>query len=178
MFTKERGQAAMYQRYPGDAAQSREPTPSNAPQSILRAVRVMYVGAALSLIGIIVDLTTLSSERSSILKAHPGYTTAQINSAEHAAIGLFIAGGLIGAALWLWMAQSSRGGKGWARIVATVLFGIDTLSQVVGVSAAAGAGAGGGLSRLYGLIIWVVGVVAIVLLWQRSSSEYFRAAPR
>ena len=162
----------MYQRYPGDGAQSREPAPSNAPQSIQRAVRVMYVGAAVSVIGIIVDLTTLSSTRSAILKANPHYTAAQVNSAEHAAIGLFIAGGLIGAALWLWMAQSNRAGKAWARVVASVLFGIDTVSQIIGV------GAGGGLSRLYGLIIWVVGVIAIVLLWQRSSSEYFRGTPR
>jgi hypothetical protein len=162
----------MYQRFPGDAAQSREPAPSNAPQSVQRAVRVMYVGAAVSLIGIVVDLTTLSSTRSAILKSNPHYTTAQVNSAEHAAIGLFIAGGLIGAALWLWMAQSNRAGKAWARVVASVLFGIDTVSQIIGV------GAGGGLSRLYGIIVWVVGVIAIVLLWQRSSSEYFRSTPR
>jgi hypothetical protein len=153
----------MYQRYPGDAAQLREPTSSAAPQSVVRAA---------SLLGIVVDMTTLSSARSAILKANPSYTTAQVNSAEHAAIGLFIAGGLIGAALWLWMAQSCRAGRGWARIVATALFGIDTLSQVVGL------GANGGPSRFYGLVVWVIGLIAIVLLWQRSSSDYFRRAPR
>lgn len=162
----------MYQRFPGDAAQSREPTPSAAPQSVVRAVRVMYAGVAASLLGIVIDMTTLSSARSAILKAHPTYTATQVNNAEHAAIGLFIAGGLIGAALWLWMAQSNRAGRGWARIVASVLFGIDTVSQVIGV------GASGGPSRFYGLVVWVIGLIAIVLLWQRSSSEYFRSAPR
>ena len=161
----------MYQRFPG-GARSREPSPASAaPQSVLRAVRVMYVGLAASLLGILVDMTTLSATRSEIIKQNPKFTTAQINSAEHLEIGLFIAGGLIGAALWLWMAQSCRAGKGWARVVSTVFFGIDTLSVLVGSAAAQG----GGLSRIYGILVWVIGLVAIVLLWQRSSSEYFRA---
>jgi hypothetical protein len=130
----------------------------------------MYVGVAVSLIGIAVDMTTLSATRSAILKRNPGYTTTQLNNAEHLQIGLFIAGGLIGAALWLWMAQSNKAGKGWARVVSTVLFGIDTLSVIVGAAAVQG----GGLSRIFGILVWVIGLVAIILLWQRSSSEYFR----
>jgi hypothetical protein len=165
----------MYQRYPGDAAQSREPSPpATVPQSVLRAVRVMYVGLAASLLGIVVDLTTLSATRSAILKRNPGYTAVQVNNAEHLEIGLFIAGGLIGAALWLWMAQSCRAGKSWARVVSTVFFGIDTLSVLVGATAVQG----GGLSRIYGFVVWVIGLIAIILLWQRASSGYFRAAQR
>ncbi|HEX3515546.1 MAG TPA: hypothetical protein VHT26_16255 [Trebonia sp.] len=162
----------MYQRFPGDAAQSGEPSsPANAPQSVLRAVKVMYVGLAASLIGIAVDMTTLSSTRSAILKRNPTYTATQLNNAEHLQIGLFIAGGLIGAALWLWMAQSCRAGKGWARVVSTVFFGIDTLSVLVGFAAVQG----GGLSRIFGTLVWVIGLITIILLWQRSSSDYFRA---
>ncbi len=162
----------MYQRFPGDAAQSGEPpAPASAPQSVQRAVRVMYVGLAASLIGIIVDMTTLSSTRSEILKRNPSYTATQLNTAEHVQIGLFIAGGLIGAALWLWMAQSCRAGKAWARVVSTVFFGIDTLSVVVGAAAVQG----GGVSRIFGILVWVIGLVAIILLWQRASSDYFRA---
>jgi len=131
----------------------------------------MYVGLAASLIGIVIDMTTLSSTRSAILKRNPAYTAAQLNSAEHLEIGFSIAGGIIGAALWLWMAQSCRAGKGWARVVSTVFFGIDTLSVLVGVAGVQG----GGVSRIYGILVWVIGLIAIVLLWQRSSSDYFRA---
>ena len=165
----------MYQRYPGEGAPSSEPSaPASVPQSVLRAVQFMYAGAAVSLIGIIVDMTTLSSTRSAILKAHPTYTTAQLNTAQHFAIGEFIAGGLIGAALWLWMAQSCRAGKGWARVVSTVFFGIDTLSVLVGATALAG----GGATWLYGVLVWLIGLAAVVLLWRRSSSDYFRGGPR
>jgi hypothetical protein len=34
------------------------------------------------------------------------------------------------------------------------------------------------VNRFYGLVVWIIGVVAIVLLWQRTSSEYFKSAPR
>jgi hypothetical protein len=160
----------MYQRYPGDAQSPspQPPSPVNIPQSVMRAVRVMYIGLAASLIGIIIDMTALSSTKSAIIKANPKFTTAQVNSAEHVEIGLFIASGLIGAALWLWMAQSNRAGKGWARILSTVFFAIDTVSQFV-------LGASGGPARIYGLIVWLIGLTAVILLWQRSSSEYFRA---
>lgn len=163
----------MYQRFPGGVAPSGEPDPANAPQSVLRAVRVMYVGLAASLLGIIIDMTTLSSTRSEIVRLNPGFTAAQINNAEHFEIGFFVAGGLIGAALWLWMAQSSRAGKNWARITSTVFFGIDTVSQFASLRTPSG-----GAARFYGLLIWVIGLTAIVLLWQRSSSDYFRRAPR
>jgi hypothetical protein len=165
----------MYQRFPGDAASPQEPaSPATVPQSVLRAVQVMYVGLAASLIGIIIALTTLSSTRSEILKRNPSFTTAQVNTAEHVEIGFLVVGGLIGAALWLWMAQSCKAGKGWARVVSTVFFAIDTVSVLVGATGVQG----GGLARFYGFVVWVIGLVAIILLWQRSSSDYFRSPPR
>src|ERR1700722_4800526 len=149
----------MYQQFPG-GVQAPESSPANAPQSGLRAVRVMYVGLAASLLGIVVDMTTLSSTRSVILTRNPTFTTAQVNTAEHLEIGIFIASGLIGAALWLWMAQKCRAGRGWARVVSTVFFGIETLSLVIGTAAAQG----GGLTRIYGTVAWVFGLSAVVLL--------------
>jgi hypothetical protein len=167
----------MYQRFPGGAAPAGEPAPANGlqpvPQSVLRAVQVMYAGLAASLLGIIIDMTTLSSTRSEIIKLNPSFTATQINNAEHVEVGLFIAGGLIGAALWLWMAQGCRAGKNWARITSTVFFGIDTVSQLVSLRSQSGDAA-----RFYGLLVWAIGLVAIILLWQRSSSDYFRRVPR
>jgi hypothetical protein len=131
----------------------------------------MYAGAAASLIGIIIALTTLSSVKSQIISKNPSFTTTQVNNAEHFAIGILIASGLIGAALWLWMAQSSKAGKNWARIVSTVLFAIQTINVVAGASAISS----GGASRIYSIVIWLIGLGAIIFLWQRSSTEYFKA---
>jgi hypothetical protein len=131
----------------------------------------MYAGAVVSLIGIVVDLTTLSSTKSRIESQHHDWTVTQVNNAEHVAIGIFIVSGLLGAALWVWMAQANKAGKSWARIVATVLFAIDTLNVAAGATTP-----GGGATRLYGLVIWLIGLAAIILLWLRTSSDYFRSA--
>jgi hypothetical protein len=58
--------------------------------------------------------------------------------------------------------------------VSTVFFGIDTVGVLVGATGVQG----GGLARFYGILVWVIGLVAIILLWQRSSSDYFRRPPR
>lgn len=163
----------MYQPYPG-GAQIPEPSRPSAPQSVIRAAQIMYVGAAASLIAIVIDLTTLSSTKSQIIKRNPSLTPTQITNAEHVAIGIFIVSGLLGAALWLWMAQTCKAGKGWARIVSTVLFAIETLN----VGAGAAAVPGGGATRLFGILIWLIGMAAVILLWQRPSSAYFKGAPR
>lgn len=160
-----------YQPYPGGTQMPEPATRPSVPQSITRAVQLMYAGAAASLIGIIIALTTLSSIKSQIISKNPSLTTTQVNNAEHVAIGVLIASGLIGAALWLWMAQSSKAGKNWARIVSTVLFAIETINVVAGASAISS----GGASRIYSIVIWLIGLGAIIFLWQRSSTEYFKA---
>jgi hypothetical protein len=160
-----------YQPYPGGTQMPEPATRPPVPQSITRAVQLMYAGAAASLIGIIIGLTTLSSIKSQIISKNPTLTTTQVNNAEHVAIGILIASGLLGAALWLWMAQSSKAGKNWARIVSTVLFAIQTINVLAGASAVAS----GGASRIYSIVIWLIGLGAIIFLWQRSSTEYFKA---
>ena len=160
-----------YQPYPGGTQMPEPATRPPVPQSITRAVQLMYAGAVASLIGIVIALTTLSSIKSQIISRNPSLTTTQVNNAEHVAIGILIASGLIGAALWLWMAQSSKAGKNWARIVSTVLFAIQTINVVAGASAISS----GGASRIYSIVIWLIGLGAIIFLWQRSSTEYFKA---
>jgi hypothetical protein len=49
--------------------------------------------------------------------------------------------------------------------VSTVFFGIDTLSVLASLGVL-----GGGLTRIYGLVVWVIGLIAVILLWQRPSS--------
>ena len=159
----------MYQPYPG-GTQLPEPSRPPIPQSVARAVQVMYAGAVVSLIGIVVDLTTLSSTKSRIESQHHDWTVTQVNNAEHVAIGIFIVSGLLGAALWVWMAQANKAGKSWARITGTVFFVIYTLLLLLGV-----ARAGAAASTLVSILTWLIGGGTVFLLWRRDSSEYFNA---
>ena len=165
----------MYQPYPGESqSQTSEPSSRPAiPQSVTRAVQLMYVGAAASLIGIVIDILARHAIRNALATrktAHP-LTTSQLNSNYHLVLGVLIVGGVIAVALWLWMAYSCKAGKGWARIVSTVLFAIETINVVAGASAISS----GGASRIYSIVIWLIGFGAIIFLWQRSSTEYFKA---
>ena len=73
------------------------------------------------------------------------------------------------------MARTNKAGKSWARIVATVLFGLDTLFLLLGV-ARAGAAAG----TLVSILTWLIGGGSVFLLWRKDSSEYFaeQSAPQ
>lgn len=160
----------MYQPYPG-GAQMPEPSPEQpAPPSVINAARVMYAGAAASLIGVVIDLTAIGSLKTTLENRYPKWSPSQVTSAEHIAIAEFIVAGLIGAALWIFVAQVCRAGKNWGRILATVLFGIDTLAQLFGAFIPSGGGA-----RIFAILIWLIGLAAMVLLWQRPSTEYFRS---
>ena len=60
-----------------------------------------------------------------------------------------------------------------ARITGTVLFSIHTLGAI-GVLGHSGLG----LAKVLTVISWLIACGAVVFLWQRSSSEYFRASAR
>jgi hypothetical protein len=136
------------------------PVPSGPPPSIQRAVMLMYVGAGLEVLGLIFDLIT---RKGSIASAIPG--------------------ALIGIGLWIWMARANQAGKSWARVTSTVFFGIDCLGLLlllVGVGVVMHTVSSSlkialVLAVLAGVLTWVIGLVTIVLLWRRESSEYYAA---
>lgn len=179
----------MYQPYPGgdqppqqsgQLGQPNAPVRPPIPLSVTRAVQAMYLGAVASLVGIIIEVLTRHSLRTYIAdhatRNGKRLTATQVADTYHAELVVLVVVGLIGIALWLWMAQSNKAGKNWARITSTVFFAIDTLGAIGGL--AGGSLSGGNVNRFYGLVVWVIGLVAVFLLWQRSSTEYFKGAPR
>ena len=177
----------MYQPYPGgdqppaQSAQFEAPVRPPIPQSVTRAVQVMYLGAVASLIGIIIELLTRHSLRTFIAnhatRNGSRLTAAQVADTYHAELVVLVVVGLIGIGLWIWMARMNKAGKNWARITSTVFFAIETISALTAVSGV-GQLAGAGAGRFYGLLVWLIGLGAIILLWQRQSSEYFQSTPR
>jgi hypothetical protein len=165
----------MYQPYPtGGADPMGQAARPPIPPSVTNAVRLMYVGAALAAIGLILEFLAIGSIKSAIKKAQPSFSTAQVHSAEVATVAIFVVVGLIGIGLWVWMALANKAGRSWARIVASVLFGLNTLFLLLQV---ARSGIQGGL--IASMITWLVGLGAIILLWRKDSSFYFQPnAPR
>jgi hypothetical protein len=158
----------VYQPYPG-SAQMPEIQPQQAPPSVRNAVRVMYVGAITSILGIAVGIVTVSATKHAIERRSPNLTAAQVSSAQHVLIAGFIVGGLVGAALWVFIARACRGGRNWARITGTVFFAIATVDTIAGIAAPTA-----GAVKIWGALVWLVGLAAVVFLWQRDSTAYFR----
>jgi hypothetical protein len=162
---------ADYPRYPAKQPGQPPATPEAPPATIVNAVKLMYLGAAVSVVSLIVSLATAGGLKSAIRKAQPKLTPAQVNNTATFLITATVISGLLGAGLWLWMAWANKRGRSWARIVSSVFFGIATLDTVVGITRP-----GDLLTRIITVVIWVIGVGAIVLLWRPESSAYYRAA--
>jgi len=159
----------MYQPYPAGNNQGPAIGRPPAPPAVLNAVKLMYAGAVVSAVEIVISLTTIGSLRSAIKTAYPHYTTAHVHSLEVASVAGLVISGLIGVALWVLMARLNLGGRNWARIVASVLFAINTLellaifrrpSVTIGLA--------------FAVLLWLIGLGAIMLLWRRESSAFFQ----
>ncbi len=158
----------MVKPYPS-SAKPVEPERPPVPPSVQKAVKLMYAGAAISTVSLILALISMGSVKSTIKKDYPHYTASQVNHAFLGFLIIVIISAAIGIALWLWMAWASNQGKNWARIVSTVLFGISTLELLVGFS-----GAKTVTGVLFTVLVWLVGAGAIYFLWQRDSSAFFQ----
>jgi hypothetical protein len=158
----------MYQPYPS-GGKPLEPLQSAAPPSVVNAVKLMYAGAAVSLVSLVISLTDISGTKAAIRKARPDLTATQISQLNGFIIGLAIVSGLVGIGLWLWMSWANKGGKNWARIFSSVLFALATL-DLFGVFSQPKTV----LGLIFPLLTWLIGLGAIFLLWRPDSSRFFK----
>ena len=132
------------------------------PASMRNALRFMYAGAGIAVVfGVTVALTTHSR------LVHGGNPSSGAYKAGYV-VGGTIAG-LIGCGLWLWMARANKRGRSWARILSAVFFGLLTLYAAVGLVALPAA------AEIVVIFEWAAGLSAVVFLWQRQSSHYYKA---
>jgi hypothetical protein len=162
----------MYQPYPGNETQLPEAPRGPAPASVLTAVRAMYVGAGASIIGIAVEIATIGATKTALANHSPTMTASQLNSTQHTLIIGFVVGGVIAAVVWLLLARACQRGRNWARITGTVLFALATLDTFVGLGTPIAT-----LSRIWAVVVWLAGLTAVVFLWRRDSSAYFKQPP-
>ena len=131
------------------------------PASMVNALRLMYAGAGIAVVlGLTIALTTHSRT------LHIGDPTAGAYKAGYVTGGAII--GLIGGGLWLWMAWANKRGRSWARTLSTAFFGLLTLYAVAGLITLPAA------LKIVIILEWAAGLAAVVFLWQRQSSYYYK----
>jgi hypothetical protein len=143
--------------------------PAEQPPPIRAAVRLMYVGAALSVIGILLTLGTRDEMRDQIAEDRPELSQSELDTALNVGTALVIIVGLIGVGLWLWMAAANGQGKAWARIVATVLGGLNVLFTLLGLPNATA------VSVVFSVVGLVLAAAILILLWRPESSRFYEA---
>jgi hypothetical protein len=158
----------MYQPYPS-GGKPVEPERPPAPTPVQNAVKLMYAGAAVSTVSLIISLANFGGTKEAIKKARPSLTAAQVNQLNTFIITLAIVSGVIGIALWLWMARANSQGKNWARVVSTVLFGLATLDLFGVVSQPATL-----IGLVFPVLTWLIGLGAVILLWRKESTAFFK----
>jgi hypothetical protein len=158
----------MYQPYPstGKPVEPERPAP---PPSVLNAVKLMYAGAAVSTVSLVISLVDISGTKAAIEKARPSLTAAQVNQLNTFIIALAVVSGVLGVALWLWMSRANGQGRNWARIVSTVLFGLATLDLFGVLSQPKTV-----LGLVFPVLTWLIGAGAVFFLWRPESSAFFK----
>ena len=167
--------------FPGGQSESARPP---VPASVWNAVQLMYLGAAVSLTKVIVDLATENITRSALLTALrnstrppgvPQLTASEFNSGFTDTLVLVCVLGLIGVGLWILVARGSRNGRDWARVIASVLFGLNTVAVLIGPPDMGIRGPEATASRIFVGIVWLIGLTAVAFLWRKDSSAFFKA---
>jgi len=139
------------------------------PQPVVTAARLMFVGAGLGLINLIVVLASKSSLRDQIARKNPDFDAHQLDTAVNAAVAVGIVFGIIFTVLYVLLALQVQKGKNWARIVTWILAALGVLGALASLAQTTTGG-----SRVLSLISGVLDVAIIILLAQKVSNAYFR----
>ena len=154
------------------------PSVPRSARTVRAAVKLMYAGAAVSTVNLIILLAVFADIKAyhAILRQH--LTAAQVSQYSTLVITVCTLWALVPIAVWLWMARACGRGRNWARIVSTVLVGAATLNLT---SAFNWLPPGVHLTlvpMVYGptlpVLYWLVGLAVVWLLWRPGSRAYFR----
>jgi uncharacterized membrane protein (UPF0136 family) len=137
------------------------PSVPRSARTVRAAVRLMYAGAAVTTLSLIISITSLAFIGSGAARLRLLGRSQPLPVAVTAGI----VGGLVLIVLWLWMARANGQGRNWARILSTVLFGLATLHLF---------GSEDVVEVVFAVVTWLVGLAAVWLLWRPASNAFFK----
>jgi Protein kinase domain len=161
----------------------RRPAKAELPPPVLGAARLMYAGAVITALNVIfgtlvkarydntaADYQLLAAKFAGTARGARASDAARHASTMAGDIALVVGlGGLIGVVCWLVVARACRRGRGWTRTVGTLLLGLDTaglLIVLIGTD-------NDPTVRFTTIIIWIIGLAAIIPIWGRQARDFF-----
>lgn len=152
-----------------------------APLPLLRAARLMYAGAAATVvyaIFVVVAQLVTKNEVISLYRSQAHGKPASVSQLNGQFVGGVVTESLLFlviAGLWVAMARLNLSGRGWARIASSALFILWTLSTY-GTIGETAADAILIVNTILTLAIWAIGLGAVFLIWRPESGEFFKDA--
>jgi hypothetical protein len=152
-------------------AKSADPAP---PDTMQRAARLMLVGAVATAIWQIYWLVVTVAHKASLTNTNgKPVTNSQVVASVLGTIVLTI---LI-SAIWVLVARLNQAGKSWARVAATVLFGLWTYSTYRSIPLVSRGGYWI-VNIIIMLAILLIGLAVIYLLWRPDSTAFYKGQSR
>lgn len=143
---------------------------SHCPRTVLRAVRLMYLGAIAEL-GVLVSLLlTEGSVRAAILQRNPQVTAAEL-SPLNTVFALESVGICVAVALWVVMAWANGRGRDWARLAAIIAFAVGTGGILIDLGL--GDATYAPVDMIACGVVWIIGLASTVLLLAKQSAPYY-----
>ena len=164
---------------PAGPVRAPSPNPARKPASVPLAVRGavghMCLGAVLTLVVAVTVLVTLGSVRWGFVHDP---AAGQWHTFVHTQIVPELAGAPIGAGVWLWLAWANGRGYRWARTAFVAFFVLLTTVPFFGLGEDALPSTWRDV--LATAVLWMVGFVAMALIFSQTASPYYqrRAATR
>lgn len=164
--------------YPQGPSGYNTPTgPIEPPQPVKLAVNLMYVGAVLSLLGVILSFTMRDQMRETMERSNNGTMSAdQLDTILSITIGFGVVFGILGVGLWVFNAVMNKRGKSWARILSTVLAVLGILMNLFTIFSPNNPS----VLRGSAILSVILPLAILFLLWRPESSRFYEAnsAPR
>ena len=159
----------------GPGGSSKTPLPPR-PGSVTTFVYLMVAGAVLQVIGAVIGFAGFDDAVDDAVQ-DPAFSDAGLTGSDAEAIVettaavTIIGSTVVAIALWLLFAWFVSRGMGWARIVGTVLGGINGALSLFALL-------GGGVGALLNLVFLAIIVGGLVVLWMPPTSQWFEAVRR
>jgi hypothetical protein len=144
------------------------------PRTIKIAVALMFVGAALSFLGLIASFSQTEEMEELIAEKFPELTEEEVDTSVSQGQAQGAVGGLVGVGLWIWMAIANGQGNNWARITGTVFGGIHIVTVLIFMAVFPMPS----LTLALSLASVTLAGIIVVLMFLRESSDYYDAMSR
>jgi hypothetical protein len=146
---------------------------SRSPRVVRDAVRLMCLGAVLTLAASVTIWVTLGRVRSGFVHDP---AAGQWHTFMLTQVVPLLASAPVGAGLWMWLAWANGRGYHWARPAFAAFFGLLTTVVLFGL------GEGGGEDAVTYIwpdaiataVLWLVGLAAAVLIFSEAASPYYQ----